>query len=389
MKNICVYTCITGNYDNVHEIENKEKGLDYYLFTNNRNIKSNTWKVVYIEDETLNNHQLSRKIKMLGHPIINENYDISVWMDASVVFKNSIVEFVEKYFDITEAPFSAFRHSERNCIYEEAKACAKFRKDSKENIKRLIAFLKSENYPKNNGLYEMTVFIKAHNDPVVKETMELWFKMLCNYSKRDQLSFMYCAYKTGMKIKTIERSVWDNDYFYWVKHVVAEKIGNYRVYFGDDEKSYSFNKDIQGVYQQKDNTYIIDIKIPCDTDLVKVEVSRCPYVIYRNIKVKGISPNNIKVENSIHYYDDTVFYNDKQFVMISGNFKKNKRFYFEIELLKLDVYLVTDYLREENDKLLVHIEEQNNLMNNRKKNNIFHRVFKIIKNSVRAKDQIN
>ena len=33
-KKICVYTCITGNYDNVHEITNKEKGLDYYLFTN-------------------------------------------------------------------------------------------------------------------------------------------------------------------------------------------------------------------------------------------------------------------------------------------------------------------------------------------------------------------
>jgi len=48
MKKVCVYTCITGDYDNLKEIKNKEKNIDYYCFTNNKNIKSNTWKVEYI-----------------------------------------------------------------------------------------------------------------------------------------------------------------------------------------------------------------------------------------------------------------------------------------------------------------------------------------------------
>ena len=52
-KKICVYTCITGDYDNLHEIKKKEKDIDYYLFTNNKNIKSKTWKVIYIENEEL------------------------------------------------------------------------------------------------------------------------------------------------------------------------------------------------------------------------------------------------------------------------------------------------------------------------------------------------
>lgn len=49
-ERICVYTCITGDYDNLHEIV-KEDGIEYLCFTNNPKIKSSYWKMVYIEDE--------------------------------------------------------------------------------------------------------------------------------------------------------------------------------------------------------------------------------------------------------------------------------------------------------------------------------------------------
>ena len=48
-KKLCVYTCITGDYDDLHEIEKPEKGVDYYCFTNNKNLKSKTWKIVQIK----------------------------------------------------------------------------------------------------------------------------------------------------------------------------------------------------------------------------------------------------------------------------------------------------------------------------------------------------
>ena len=52
MGKICVYTCITGDYDNLIEIKNKEKNIDYYCFTNNKSIKSNTWNVIYIKEKS-------------------------------------------------------------------------------------------------------------------------------------------------------------------------------------------------------------------------------------------------------------------------------------------------------------------------------------------------
>ena len=75
MEKICVYTCITGNYDDLKEVKIKEDNIDYICFTNNKELTSNSWKIIYIEDNSLDNHYLSRKIKMLGHPYIDENYD--------------------------------------------------------------------------------------------------------------------------------------------------------------------------------------------------------------------------------------------------------------------------------------------------------------------------
>ena len=91
-KRIAVYTCITGDYDNLREIDNVEKGIDYYCFTNNKNIRSNTWNVVYIEDDSLSNVELARKIKILGHSIVN-SYDILLWMDGAVRFTKNINEW--------------------------------------------------------------------------------------------------------------------------------------------------------------------------------------------------------------------------------------------------------------------------------------------------------
>lgn len=357
MKKICVYTCITGDYDNIHEIEKKELGIDYYLFTNNKKIKSSTWNVIYIEDNTLDNQRLSRRIKMLGDPIINENYDISLWMDASVVFKSSIKEFIKKYHDSKKAPFSAFVHHSRSCIYDEAIACIKERKDTKENIEKHINFLKQENYPPKNGLYEMTVFIKEHNNKVVKETMKLWFEMICKYSKRDQLSFMYCVWKTKMKINPINLNVWKNPYFVWVKHNFEKEIKTCNILFCKEEK-YNYEYDIDYTYKVIDNKYVIDLKIPCKTNYIRIKLFKTPCIVYKNLKINNVSMESINIINSIKYNDYNIFYNDNPIIEINKEFKKNDLLHIEVEYYKMstdEIYNFIDYLGYN-----YHIELNNN-----------------------------
>lgn len=333
MKKLCVYTCITGNYDDIHEIENKEEGVDYYLFTNNKKLKSSSWEVIYIEDNDLDNQRLSRKIKMLGHPIINENYEISVWQDASVIWKKSIKKFVETY--LKENSFASFKHYLRSCIYEEANECIRTRKDKKETILKHVEFLRKENYPEKYGLCEMTVFIKKHNDKIVKKTMQDWFNMVCNYSKRDQLSFMYCVWKNDLKIDFINLSVWDNPWFINKKHNAKEKITHARIYYGSD---LIFNPllDDQPEYKIKDEKYSIISKVLTDNQVIEIELCDVPVVEYKNLKIEGLEIENICYFNSINYNDKTVFYSNSGIIKLEGNFKKNQKFKLEVELHPLD-----------------------------------------------------
>ena len=137
---ICVYTCITGDYDNLKEIANMEEGIDYYCFTNNKKIKSNTWNVIYIEDNKLTNIQLARKTKILGNETVNL-YDVALWMDGAVKFNKPIREFINNYMKDDDV-FVAFKHGERDNIKDEAYACYRFNKETKENIEKLLEFYK-------------------------------------------------------------------------------------------------------------------------------------------------------------------------------------------------------------------------------------------------------
>ena len=282
-KNLCVYTCITGDYDTLHEINQPEPNVDYLCFTNNKSIKSKTWKIIYIEDSSLNNHLLSRKIKILGHPIISEQYDASVWMDASVIWNKKITAFVSEYFK--NSTFSAFTHHARTSIQQEAITCLRLHKDSKENIVRTLDYLKKEEFPDNLGLYEMTVFIKKHNDPIVIKTMQIWFDTIKHYSKRDQLSFTYAIWKTNLKVSPINLSVWNNQWFTTVKHTTHPRNKECCVYYGNPNQDFDINKFFTYPYHRNKNIYSFEAIIPNDTKEIEFNPTNLVGASYSNISI--------------------------------------------------------------------------------------------------------
>lgn len=354
MKKICVYTALTGNYDRLPEIKNKEKNIDYLCFTNNKNLKSKTWRIILVDNGDLDNHTLSRKIKMLGHPIIDKNYDISLYMDANVEWTKSITEFVNTY--LKNKPFASFRHSSRNCIYEETKECMRLRKDSKEKIKKTVGFLEKENFPHDLGLYEMTVFIKKHNDKTVKETMNLWYEMINNYSKRDQLSFMYSAWKTNLDIDPIDLKVWDNPWFHANIHTVNNEINKARIYFGDDYKDYNFDYDIDVDYTVEDNTYSMKTRVLRDTNEIKIELTKGIIFQYKKLKIKGVKYDSIEYHNSTTLFKTkkSYFY-ERGYIILKGDFKAN-----EYITLSINLYLLSE---EEKNTVLLELLFKNKDLN--------------------------
>ena len=331
MKKICVYTCLTGNYDNLHEIEVTDKNVDFICYTNNENLKSKTWKIIYIKNDGLTDHQLSRKIKMLGTDYINKKYDISVWQDASVTWKKSPSSFVKKY--LKSKPFSAFKHSYRDCVYDEAREILRFRKESRKAVEEHLRFLNKEKFPHKYGLYEMTVFIKKHNDPKVIETMNLWYDTYLKHSKRDQLSFMYAVWKTGLGIYTIGLNVWNNEWMKHSKHTYNSELKECRIYYSDSsiDEEYNYKLDYTYKYNIKKNNYSFTATVPVDTNIMEIDITNVPCVAYSNFKT-NLPNEQITFYNVIPYEDKNIFYNDHGVVRIEGDFKKGTKFDISIDL---------------------------------------------------------
>ena len=359
-EKICVYSCITGDYDNVLEIE-REEGIDYYLFTNNKKIKSNSWKVIYIEDDSLSNVLLARKTKILGHPIVNDNYDIALWMDGAVSFNTKIKDFID-HFMKNDDVFVAFRHGERNSIKEECEACVRFCKEDKNKVKNILDFYKKEGYPDNNGLIESTVFIKRVKDKKVNETMNLWFDMVKNFTKRDQLSFNYCIYKTDLKVKWINEKVFDNKWFTWHNHRNIDFIKKYRVYFGNESNGYDIDFDVQGDYNIKGNTYSFKEKVLNTTDYIYTSLVPC--VEFSNIKIKNVNKDEYDLVNYVNYKNKNIFYNSNYGIKIKKKLYKGDILEFSIDmrvLVENEKLNLIDYLGYVNNSLEEEIKNKKDL----------------------------
>ena len=357
-EKICVYTCITGNYDNLKEIPNIENGIDYYCFTNNKKIKSNTWKVIYIEDDKLSNVQLARKTKILGNDIVN-SYDIALWMDGAVIFNKPIIEFINYYLKESDV-FVAFKHGERNSIKDEAYACYRFNKETKDNINKLLKFLEKEKYEDNNGLIESTVYIKRPKDKLVKETMKMWFDMIVKYTKRDQLSFNYCISKTGLSVKWINEKVFDNEWFSWKKHFSESKIENYNIYFGDID-NYDIDKDIKGHYKINGNNYSFSEEVVCATDKIYITVCNVNCVNYSNLKINNLKTNQYKIYNALNYNGKDIIYTNEFVIEINKKYKAKDKINFSIDMLLLDKDQQEELIKKLGDTSIILSQKINDL----------------------------
>lgn len=345
-KKVCVYTCITGNYDELKEIDNNliDKDIDYYCFTNNKNIKSKTWNVVYIEDFSLSNHMLNRKIKMLGHETINNDYDVLVWLDGNILLKKKISVFLKEQCNLDKYPFVAFKHPDRDCIYDEAIACIKLKKDKKEIIEKQMEFYRKDRYPKHAGLCEMSIFIRKTNDSIVNETMSLWYEMINKYSKRDQLSFMWCVKKKNMMLQQIPLNISNNKYFSKVEHFKfrSNNIKCYRLYFGDSD-DFLMSKVVDGNYKINNEIYKIEnVKIPNDTSLIEYEVCDLPGVIFDDLKVDCKGFKKFEALNFYHLHIWDIFFDSRGKIKLYGNFKKGDVINISVCLKILNMEQVID-----------------------------------------------
>lgn len=206
-----IYSAITGGYDDVTDPEYIEDDFDYILFTDNRNIKSDIWKVVYLENEQqLDNVRLARHVKIMGHEYL-KGYDYSVWVDGKIRIIGSISDYIEKYK--LQEPIICFNHYSHNNLQDEMTACLQLNKDKKEKIIDQIETYKKEGFDGDLGMIDSAVLVRDLKSSSVMKLMSTWWDEVKNKTVRDQLSFHYACWKTGVKYDTSDLYIYDNEYF--------------------------------------------------------------------------------------------------------------------------------------------------------------------------------
>src|SRR5512140_918067 len=84
----CVYTVLLGDYEELNEQPVAAKSqIDFLCFTDNRQIASRTWKIVYVDPVfPLDPSRSSRLYKICAHRFLKD-YAASLYIDNTVILK--------------------------------------------------------------------------------------------------------------------------------------------------------------------------------------------------------------------------------------------------------------------------------------------------------------
>ncbi len=196
-----IYSAVAGAYDRLNSSPEILSDTDHVAFMDKESFAlqppPSPWRVKSIEHTQSDPNRMAKVYKILPHIFFPEK-EYSLWIDGSVSLKIpfTMSRLIELYLSKTD--LCIFRHSSRNCIYEEAKVCKVKKLDSTQLIEDQISRYKKQGYPKNAGLVEATIILRRHS-PELIEFCQSWWEEISLGSRRDQLSFNYVARKLNFQ----------------------------------------------------------------------------------------------------------------------------------------------------------------------------------------------
>jgi hypothetical protein len=195
---LVIYTVITGSYDTLRQPKWVDDRFNYICFSNDFVDKRvGVWGIRNFKSTNSDNQRLSRYPKLKPHELLKE-FDYSVYMDANLVIARS--EFYDDIFRLINEneTFAGIKNGWRDCLYDEGFRCILSGLDTLPKIMKEMRFIKSEKFPSHYGMYEANIIFRNHHNETVIKQSNLWWDMVSNHAKRDQLSLSYTLWKCGI-----------------------------------------------------------------------------------------------------------------------------------------------------------------------------------------------
>lgn len=203
MKEYAIYSAIVGGYDDIKQPLVIDDRFDYILFSNDiPSSRVGIWQVLPIPYANEDKTRIARYVKTHPEQLLAA-YKASIWMDGTLQIATP---YIYRKFDELEKDgvlLSSVKHLARECLYEEMVAVLGCLFETEEVILRWGKQLRKEGFPRYQGLTETNVLYRRHQDGRVKAFDSLWWSCINQFSKRDQLSFNYCAWKLNIDVPSI------------------------------------------------------------------------------------------------------------------------------------------------------------------------------------------
>lgn len=200
MQLITCYKCITTGYDSTRGFK-QYLADQHILFSDGNGNVPDPWLSLPLNSpkRLCFGHDINRFHKIFPHHVLPKT-DISVYLDGNVEYLGSIQSLVD-IMDAQNASIGFFRHPDFRILKDEATACHRLNKfDSYDRhvVQAQLDFYANSGFDILSPIAANGFIVRKHSNEELKHAMTLWWGHLFEYTKRDQMSLMYCLWNYGV-----------------------------------------------------------------------------------------------------------------------------------------------------------------------------------------------
>ena len=209
---VVVYTCITGDYDNLSEIKKKSDNFEYFAYLDSDKKNQNGWKIRSIpainipKKEEFNNKERNiienRYLKFHPYELFGDKYDYAIYMDGNIDVIGDLTPLI--YASQNKTGLALHKHRQRDSVYNEAKVCKILKKGKPTQLQQQINEYKIDGFPNKYGLFECNVIVVDLKNKNGEKLLKCWWdEFIRAGSMRDQIALPYVMWKNGYSFEDV------------------------------------------------------------------------------------------------------------------------------------------------------------------------------------------
>lgn len=257
MYKYSILTFIIGKgYEKIHEILHKQDDVEYLLITDDVELTSNTWKVIYDEDLLQYKTPFERCFRIRYNVFKYCTTDICITIDGSMEVTGSLDKLINTFNDgqydicLMPHPIWADMNSEYN-------AWIRMRNYPITQAFNAINWLQQHKYDFNyQGLFQLcfsvkrrSVFTKSLDEEVFNSLIDV-SKSLSEFERLDQTIFTYIMNTkyNDKKVLAVSEQIVRSYALQWYWHASNKKNENIFYDINRPDLKYVFNQQVECFY---------------------------------------------------------------------------------------------------------------------------------------------